>query len=151
MSLRDDIEAIRNVGVQLSWESVCLTSRMSAVRSRQCPFLFLWRSSSAGQNASLSRWRSRVRVPSASLIFEPRQLSRQSRGLKILVSLVRFRLEAFNFICGSGSVVEHRLAKARVASSNLVFRSIKTDIQKGIRFLLEFCCFQMFCDKFQMR
>ena len=25
--------------------------------------------------------------------------------------------------CGSGSVVEHRLAKARVASSNLVFRS----------------------------
>ncbi len=26
--------------------------------------------------------------------------------------------------CGSGSVVEHRLAKARVASSNLVFRSI---------------------------
>jgi hypothetical protein len=29
-----------------------------------------------------------------------------------------------NLICGSGSVVEHRLAKARVASSNLVFRSI---------------------------
>ena len=27
-------------------------------------------------------------------------------------------------ICGSGSGVEHRLAKARVASSNLVFRSI---------------------------
>ena len=27
-------------------------------------------------------------------------------------------------ICASGSVVEHRLAKARVASSNLVFRSI---------------------------
>ena len=26
--------------------------------------------------------------------------------------------------CGSGSGVEHRLAKARVASSNLVFRSI---------------------------
>ena len=26
-------------------------------------------------------------------------------------------------ICGSGSGVEHRLAKARVASSNLVFRS----------------------------
>ena len=30
-------------------------------------------------------------------------------------------------ICGSGSVVEHRLAKARVASSNLVFRSIKAE------------------------
>ena len=28
--------------------------------------------------------------------------------------------------CGSGSVVERRLAKANVASSNLVFRSIKT-------------------------
>ena len=27
-------------------------------------------------------------------------------------------------LSGSGSVVEHRLAKARVASSNLVFRSI---------------------------
>ena len=26
-------------------------------------------------------------------------------------------------LCGSSSVVEHRLAKARVASSNLVFRS----------------------------
>ena len=26
-------------------------------------------------------------------------------------------------LCGSGSGVEHRLAKARVASSNLVFRS----------------------------
>ena len=26
-------------------------------------------------------------------------------------------------VCGNGSVVEHRLAKARVASSNLVFRS----------------------------
>ena len=30
-----------------------------------------------------------------------------------------------NFLfCGSGSVVEHRLAKARVAGSNPVFRSI---------------------------
>ena len=32
-------------------------------------------------------------------------------------------------MCGSGSVVEHRLAKARVASSNLVFRSIKMCIR----------------------
>ena len=31
---------------------------------------------------------------------------------------------ATTIICESGSVVEHRLAKARVASSNLVFRSI---------------------------
>ena len=28
-----------------------------------------------------------------------------------------------NILCGCGSVVEHRLAKARVASSNLVIRS----------------------------
>ena len=31
-------------------------------------------------------------------------------------------------ICGSGSGVEHRLAKAGVASSNLVFRSIFAQI-----------------------
>ena len=31
-------------------------------------------------------------------------------------------------ICGSGSGVEHRLAKARVASSNLVFRSTFADV-----------------------
>ena len=31
---------------------------------------------------------------------------------------------SYNRCCGSGSGVEHRLAKARVASSNLVFRSI---------------------------
>ena len=31
-------------------------------------------------------------------------------------------------ICGSGSGVEHRLAKARVASSNLVFRSTYADV-----------------------
>ncbi len=43
------------------------------------------------------------------------------------MSVVRFRPKApsssFESKCGSGSVVEHRLAKARVASSNLVFRS----------------------------
>ena len=31
-------------------------------------------------------------------------------------------------VCGSGSGVEHRLAKARVASSNLVFRSNFADV-----------------------
>ena len=36
-------------------------------------------------------------------------------------------------ICGSSSVVEHRLAKAGVASSNLVFRSI----HRGIAQLVE--------------
>lgn len=33
-------------------------------------------------------------------------------------------VKKYNFkLCGSGSVVEHRLAKARVAGSNPVFRS----------------------------
>jgi hypothetical protein len=36
-----------------------------------------------------------------------------------------------NVRCGSGSVVEHRLAKARVAGSNPVFRSIY-DIKKNL-------------------
>ena len=31
-----------------------------------------------------------------------------------------------NMLCGSGSVVERHLAKVNVASSNLVFRSIKS-------------------------
>ena len=53
----------------------------------------------------------------------PRQLSWQSNGLKIRVSTVRFCPEA-PFICGNSSAVEHRLAKAGVASSNLVSRSI---------------------------
>ena len=32
------------------------------------------------------------------------------------------------YSCANGSVVEHRLAKARVASSNLVSRSYKTPV-----------------------
>ena len=41
------------------------------------------------------------------------------------MSTVRFCLAApFYSLCGSSSAVEHRLAKAGVASSNLVFRSI---------------------------
>ena len=47
---------------------------------------------SVGQNAALSRRRSWVRVPSGSPL--PRQLSWQSKGLKILVSTVRFCAEA---------------------------------------------------------
>ena len=60
----------------------------------------------------------------------PLQLSRQSKGLKIPVSAVRFHPKAplHNSMncekCGSGSVVERHLAKVNVASSNLVFRSI---------------------------
>ena len=52
----------------------------------------------------------------------PRQLSWQSNGLKIRVSTVRFCPEA-PCTCGNSSAVEHRLAKAGVASSNLVSRS----------------------------
>ena len=82
-------------GLQLSWESTCLTSRGSQVRALLVPPFFMRPGSSAGQNASLSRWRSRVRVPSRS----PK-------------------------ICGNSSAVERNLAKVEVASSNLVSRSI---------------------------
>ena len=57
----------------------------------------------------------------------PRQLSWQSNGLKIRVSTVRFCPEA-PCTCGNSSAVEHRLAKAGVASSNLVSRSIHSSI-----------------------
>ena len=36
------------------------------------------------------------------------------------------QLIAYTYLCGSGSGVEHHLAKVRVAGSNLVFRSIGT-------------------------
>ena len=54
----------------------------------------------------------------------PLQLSRQSRGLKIPVSLVRFRSEAPTF-ADLAHLVERHLAKVEVASSSLVIRSNK--------------------------
>ena len=84
-----------------------------------CPHQ-IWPSSSVGQNASLSRWRSRVRAPSRSPNL-PLQLSWQSRGLKIPVSLVRLRPEAP--YAGVAHLVERHLAKVEVASSSLVTRS----------------------------
>jgi hypothetical protein len=43
------------------------------------------------------------------------------------------RLGAYNERpCGRGSVVEHHLAKVRVASSNLVARSKKTPWSQGV-------------------
>ena len=54
---------------------------------------YVWPGGSVGQNAALSRRRSRVRVPSGSPNL-PRQLSWQSKGLKIPVSTVRFCAEA---------------------------------------------------------
>ena len=91
-------------GAQLSWESICLTSRGSQVRALQFPPK--WPRSSVGQNACLSRRRSTVQVRSGSPCL-PLQLSRQSRGLKILVSVVRFRPGAplyltFNSLCMQG-------------------------------------------------
>ena len=53
---------------------------------------------------------------------------RQEKIKKILTKLMQYNiiilLLRYSNVSGSGSVVEHRLAKARVASSNLVFRSI---------------------------
>ena len=43
------------------------------------------------------------------------------------LSMVRIHLPP-PYICGSGSGVELRLAKAKVASSNLVFRSTFADV-----------------------
>ena len=89
--------------------------------------------SSVGQNASLSRQRSGVRVPfgspisAANLVAEqlpcglPLQLSWQSRGLKIPVSLVRFRSEAPS--ADLAHLVERDLAKVEVAGSGPVIRS----------------------------
>ena len=49
---------------QLSWQSIWLLTRESQVRVlKEAP---IWRISSEEQNASLSRWRSRVQVPYAS-------------------------------------------------------------------------------------
>ena len=118
----------------------------------------LWLGSSVGQNASLSRWRSRVRVPSESpSLFSKRYFicwhgstveqlicnqqvvgsipiaSSRLCGCGEIGRRTRLRIQRLvrggsspsirTISCGSGSVVEHRLAKARVAGSNPVFRS----------------------------
>ena len=50
-------------------------------------------------------------------------------------------------LCGSGSGVEHRLAKARVASSNLVFRSNLKQVLY-LLFLFEIIDYKLICLKF---
>ena len=52
---------------------------------------------------------------------------------KLLKNLKKYAIiyKNFEFICGSGSVVERHLAKVNVASSNLVFRSI---MRQALRF-----------------
>ena len=63
--------------------------------------------------------------------FKPQASKCGSGGIGRRTRLRIWRVKPWGFksllphqTCGSGSVVEHRLAKARVASSNLVFRSI---------------------------
>ena len=106
------------VGAQLSWESICLTSRGSQVRALLFP--------PSGLVVQLVRT---LACHARGRGFEPHpgrhlplQLSRQSRGLKILVSLVRFRPEAP--FADLAHLVERHLAKVEVASSSLVIRSI---------------------------
>ena len=74
----------------------------------------------------------------ASIIIEGFPSGQRGRTVNPLaeLSVVRIHLpRPINLItcrthnvCGSGSGVEHRLAKARVASSNLVFRSNFADV-----------------------
>ena len=65
-------------------------------------------------------------IPSASSIKKIEGFPSGQRGWTVnpLAELSMVRIHLPRPICGSGSGVEHRLAKARVASSNLVFRSI---------------------------
>ena len=44
-----------------------------------------------------------------------------------------------NFICANGSVVEHRLAKARVASSNLVSRFPRNPLKQRVFAVFKTC------------
>ena len=78
---------------------------MSAVRF--CPVLLNRSVSRVGYNATLSRWRSRVRVPYGPHIAKVAQL------------------------------VEHDLAKVRVAGSNPVFRSISEYSSIGCRYFMQ--------------
>ena len=124
------------VEAQLSWESICLTSRGSQVRALQFPPM-------AWQFSWLERRPVTAEVVGSSPIqvaifngFLPLQLSRQSRGLKILVSLVRFRPEAPVKYADLAHLVERHLAKVEVASSSLVIRSRKFVVEIFTAFLL---------------
>ena len=68
-------------------------------------------------------------VNNALTIIEGFQSGQRGRTVNPLaeLSVVRIHLPR-PIISGSGSGVEHRLAKARVASSNLVFRSNFADV-----------------------
>ena len=100
------------------------------------------RGSSPLRVATFRRWESGLSKEGQM----PLQLSWQSRGLKIPVSLVRFRPEApkrqsnksLPEYADLAHLVERRLAKAKVAGSSPVIRSIKEQHPIG-------CCFFMEC------
>ena len=77
-----------NVGSQLSWESICLTSRGSQVRALQAPLIFsvwstkikIWRNSSVGQSTRFIPVVSRVQI-SLPLLHSLDSLSRFFRFL----------------------------------------------------------------------
>ena len=78
---------------QLSWESICLTSRGSQVRALQRPPCFYGPVVQLVRTlACHARGRRFEPVPGRHF-FMASQLSWQSRGLKILVSVVRFHLK----------------------------------------------------------
>ena len=73
---------------------VGLITRRSMVQIRlPQPIYYMWSVSLEAYDVCLSRRRSRVQIPYGPPLFLASQLSRQSRGLKILVSLVRFPLK----------------------------------------------------------
>ena len=75
-----------DVGSQLSWESICLTSRGSQVRALQAPLIFsvwitkIWRNSSVGQSTRFIPVVSRVQI-SLPLLHSLDSLSRFFRFL----------------------------------------------------------------------
>ena len=118
-----------DVGAQLSWESICLTSRGSQVRALLFPPK--WPGSSVGQNASLSRQRSTVRARSGSP-FKGIQQSFRFASVAQLVEQWTENPRVVGSIPTGGTkyadvahLVERHLAKVEVASSSLVIRSIK--------------------------
>ena len=129
-----------DVGAQLSWESICLTSRGSQVRALLFPPK--WPGSSVGQNASLSRQRSTVRARSGS----PFQEIQQSFRFASVAQLVEQWTEnprvvgsiptgGTNKYADVAHLVERHLAKVEVASSSLVIRSIKKELLRQFFFL----------------
>ena len=119
----------KSMEAQLSWESICLTSRGSQVRALLFPPYKRGCSASSLYTAWQFSWLERqpvtleVRGSSPRQVANlPLQLSWQSRGLKIPVSLVRFRPEA-PIYADLAHLVERNLAKVEVAGSSPVIRS----------------------------